>query len=117
MSDSPLNPVDVEKAIEETKNRIANGVRIVTARDKDRRDRKREFDKAWALAFKRAEGPVEDRKQQAVIDTMAERESYDDAEIAFKHAERTADALTKELFAWQSINNTIRAMYNAAGAS
>jgi len=117
MSDSPLNPVDVERKIEEVKNRIASGVKVVTAAERDRKAKKREFDLAWAHAFKRAEGSVEDRKQQAVIDSMPHREAADNAEIAFKHAERTAEALTKELFAWQSINNTIRAMYNAAGAS
>jgi hypothetical protein len=116
MSDSPLNPVDVERKIEEVKTRIANGVRVVTAAERKRKEAKRVFDNAWAVAFKRAEGPIEDRKQQAVIDTMTEREAADDAEIAFKHAERTAAALEKELFAWQSINNTIRTMYNAAGA-
>ena len=44
---------------------------------------------------------------------MPHREEADNAEIAFKHAERTAKALEKELLAWQSINTNIRAMYGA----
>jgi len=51
----------------------------------------------------------------AEIESMPHREAADIAEIAFKHAERTAKALEKELFAWQSINSNIRAMYGAAG--
>ena len=48
---------------------------------------------------------------------MPHREEADNADLAFKHAERTAKALEKELFAWQSINSNIRAMYGAAGVA
>ena len=47
---------------------------------------------------------------------MDKREEADIAEIAFKHAERTAKALEKELMAWQSINSSLRAMYSAVRA-
>jgi hypothetical protein len=110
-----LNPVDVERKIEETKNRIADGVKIVTAREKEMKARKRDFDNAWAFAIKRAEGPEYMRKADATIATMPHREEADNAEIAFKFAVRTADALDKELFAWQAILKSVCAMYNAAG--
>lgn len=109
------NPAAVEQKIEETKNRIAAGVSIVTAREKEMKDRKRDFDLAYAHAFKRAEGSVKDREYTADIEAMPHRETADNAEIAYKHAERTAKALDRELFAWQSILNSVRAMYNAAG--
>jgi len=109
------NPADVENKIEETKNRIAAGVRIVTDREKEMKAKKRAFDLSWAYAMKHAEGPEYQRKAEATIDTMPHREEADNAEIAFKHAIRTADALEKELFAWQSILNNLRAMYGAAG--
>ena len=102
------NPAAVEQKIEETKNRIA-------AREKEMKDRKRDFDLAYAHAFKRAEGSVKDREYTADIEAMPHRETADNAEIAYKHAERTAKALDRELFAWQSILNSVRAMYNAAG--
>jgi hypothetical protein len=110
------NPADVETKIEETKNRIAAGVRIVTDREKAMKEKKRLFDLAWAYAIKKAEGPEYLRKSEATIDTMPHREEADNAEIAYKHAIRTADALERELFAWQSILNSVRAMYGAAGA-
>ena len=89
------NPVSVEQKIEDTANRIAKGVAVVTAAE--------------------PEGPVHERRYAADIESMPHREAADIAEIAFKHAERTAKALEKELFAWQSINSNIRAMYGAAG--
>lgn len=109
------NPADVENKIEETKNRIAAGVRIVTNAEREMKARKRDFDLAWAYAMKHATGPEYMRKAEAAIDTMPRREEADNAEIAYKHAIRTADALERELFAWQSILNSVRAMYGAAG--
>lgn len=109
------NPVEAERRIDETVNRIAKGVSVVTAAEREARATKRAFDLAYAHAYKRAEGPVHIRKYEADILTMAQREEADNAEIAFRHAERTAKALEKELFAWQSILNSVRAMYGAAG--
>ena len=109
------NPADVEQKIEETKNRIAAGVKIVTGSEKTMKAKKRDFDNAWAFAIKKAEGPEYMRKADATIATMPHREEADNAEIAFKHAVRTADALDKELFAWQAILKSVCAMYNATG--
>lgn len=110
-----LNPVDVERHIQEVSNRIARGVQIVTAAEREAREKRRMFDLAFARAYKQADGPAHERKYTAEIDAMPHREAADIAEIAFKHAERTAKALEKELFAWQSINNSIRSMYGASG--
>lgn len=107
------NPVDVENKIEETKNRIAAGVKIVTAREKEMKARKRDFDLAYANAYKNADGSIKDREYEADIKTMPHRELADDAEIAYKHAIRTADSLEKELFAWQAILKSVTAMYGA----
>lgn len=109
------NPADVERKIVETKNRIAAGVKIVSAAERAMKAKKRDFDLAWAYAIKKAEGPEYLRKADATIDTMAYREEADNTELAYKHATRTADSLERELFAWQSILNSVRAMYGAAG--
>jgi hypothetical protein len=113
--DSPVySPESVELKISECVNRIAKGVQVVTAAERESRKAKRDFDLAFALAYKRSEGPVHIRKYEADIATMPHREAADNAEIAFKHAERTAKALEKELIAWQSIGASIRVMYGAA---
>ena len=110
-----LNPVDAERKIQELSDRISKGVGIVTAAERESRAKKRAFDLAYAYSYKSAEGSIKEREYTADIQTMPHREEADNAEIAFKHAERTAKALEKELQAWQSINSNIRAMYGAAG--
>jgi hypothetical protein len=115
--DAPVhNPVDIEQRIEEISNRIAAGVRVVTAAEREARAKKRAFDLAYAYAYKQADGSIKEREYTADIQTMPHREEADNAEIAFRHAERTAKALEKELFAWQSINGNVRAMYGAVRA-
>ena len=109
------DPVAVEQKIEETKNRIAAGVKIVTGCEKELKAKKRAFDLAYAYAYKNGEGSIKDREYTADIQTMPHREEVDNAEIAFKHAIRTADSLDKELFAWQAILKSVVAMYSAAG--
>ncbi len=111
-----LNPVDAERKIQELSDRIARGVGVVTNAERDARTKKRAFDLAYAHAYKRAEGSIKEREYSADIQTMDKREESDNAEIAFKHAERTAKALEKELVAWQSINSNLRAMYGAVRA-
>jgi len=110
------NPADVERKIEETSNRIATGVRIITDREKELKAKKREFDLAYAFAYKRAEGSIKDREYQADIDTMPRREEADNAEIEYKYATRTADSLERELFAWQAILKSVVALYGAVRA-
>jgi hypothetical protein len=110
------NPVEAENKVEEISNRIAAGVKAVTAAERLSRDKKRAFDLAYAYAYKKAEGSIKDREYTADVETMPRREEADNADITFKHAERTAKALEKELFAWQSILNSCRSMYGAAGA-
>ena len=111
-----LNPVDAERKIQELSDRIARGVGVITNAERETRAKKRAFDLAYAHAYKKAEGPVHERRYTADILTMAQREEADIADIAFKHAERTAKALEKELMAWQSINSSLRAMYGSVRA-
>lgn len=110
------NPADVEIKIEETKNRIAAGVRVVTNAEKEAKAKRRDFDLAFAYAMKGAEGPEYLRKAEATITAMPHRAAAEDAELTFRHAVRTADALEKELYAWLGILKDVTAMYMAAGA-
>jgi len=73
--------------------------------------RKHEFARAMVAAV----GPEYVRMAEATMVAMPEREAADRAEEAFHHAEREARSLEKELFAWQSILNSVRAMYVTTG--
>ena len=113
-ADPPVfTPESVEQKIAECVTRIANGVRVVTEAERKAREAKRIFDLAYAHAYKRTEAAAHVRRYEADIMTMGQREEADNAEIAFRHAERTARALEKELLAWQSIGASIRAMFPA----
>lgn len=115
MTADVLNPVDVETKIQEVSGRIAKGVQVVTQAEREARRLRRAFDLAYAYAYKKHDGPAHEKRYAADIESMPHREDAENAEIALHHAERTAKALEKELFAWQSINGNIRAMYGAAG--
>jgi hypothetical protein len=109
------NPASCEAKIEEISDRISRGVRVVTAAEREAKAKRREFDLAFALAYQRSEGPAHARRYEADIASMPHRKAAEDAEIVFRHAERTARALEKELVAWQSINSNIRSIWGAAG--
>lgn len=109
------NPADVEVKIEETKNRVAAGVKIVTAAEREMKAKKRDFDLASAYVMKETTGPEYIRKAEATITTMPHRAVAEDAEIAYRHAVRTAESLEKELYAWMGILKSSTAMIAAAG--
>ena len=81
------DPVAVEQKIEETKNRIAAGVRIVTGCEKELKAKKRAFDLAWSpTPHKNGEGSIK-RPRRSTADIRDDRrdtgeEACDNAEIA-----------------------------------
>jgi ABC-type sulfate transport system substrate-binding protein len=112
-----LNPAETERWIRDVKDRIAKGVRVVTEAEKTAKAKRRDFDDAWAYAMKHAEGPEYLRKAEATMATMTQRAQAENAEIAFRYAERLAKALDKELFAAMAVNSNIRSMWVAAGVA
>lgn len=106
-----LNPADIESRIQSIARRIHEGVSVVSNADAAARKAKHVLDLAFARAYLGHNGPAHERKYAAEIATEKEREACDIAEVAFKHAERTAKALDAELRAMQSIGASIRSMY------
>lgn len=106
-----LNPVDIEQRISECAKRIHKGVGVVTAAETAFRTADRAFDVAFAHAYLDHRGPAHEKKYAATIATEKQREARDVAEVAFKHADRTAKAIEAELRALQSIGASVRAMY------
>lgn len=110
----PVNPVEIENLIRQTTNSISNGVRHVSDALAKFREAERVYDLALAKAYMRHAGAAHEKKFAATIATDTERKARDDAEIAFRHAERKMKALETELSAWQSINKTISQMFSAS---
>lgn len=117
MSGEVLNPVQVEQNIRTLANNIARGVTVVSNTEAEARKARREYDIAFAHAYMNWTGAAHEKKYAAVIATEAELEAADVAELAYKHAERTARALTEELRAWQSVGASVRAMYGTPGGA
>jgi hypothetical protein len=108
-----LNPVDIEGAIRTCADRIHTGVGIVSNAEAKAREASRMYDRAYAQAYLKAEGPAHEKKYRAELLTGRERDALDVAELAYRHAERTAKAIEAELRAWQSVGASVRAMYGA----
>ena len=115
MTGTVHDPAEVEGYIEQTKDLIAAAVLFIDEAETTMKAARRAFDHEFARAMLAADGPEYLRKAEATTVAMPERETADLAEIAFHHAEREARSLEKELFAWQSILNSVRSMWNATG--
>jgi hypothetical protein len=108
-----LNPVEIEEAIRVCSQRIHQGVLVVTQEERAARAARRTHDVAYAVAYLDFDGPAHERRYAAEVATQDARAAADDAEVRFRHAERTARAVEAELRAWQSIGASVRLMYGA----
>lgn len=117
MSGDVLNPAEVEQTIGAVANDIARGVPVVSNAEASARQARRTYEVAFAHAYMAHKGPAHEKKYAAVIATEAEWDASDVAELAFKHAERTARALESKLRAMQSIGASVRAMYSTPGGA
>lgn len=112
---APLNPVEVEARIRELATQISRGVDVVDEAYRAFLAADRAFDDAWAHAYLKALGNMEDRKQTARAETMELRKARDVADAAYKYADRRSKALESELRAMQSVGASVRNMYTVAG--
>jgi hypothetical protein len=112
-----LNPVEVEQHIRELANHISRGVTIVSNAEAEARRARHACDVAFAHAYIAYDGPAHQKRYAAEASTEEERAEADTKELAFRHAERTARALTEELRAYQSIGASVRAMYSTPGGA
>lgn len=110
-----LNPVDIENAIRETAERIANSVKVCSERYETFLTADREYDRAFANAYMNADGPAHEKKYSAELATFGARSARDVADAAYRYADRLAKALDLELRAYQSIGASVRTMYSVAG--
>jgi hypothetical protein len=110
-----LNPVTVEQAIRAISNRIANSVKVCSERYEAFATAEHTYDVAYARAYLKAEGPAFTKKYTAELATETERSTLIVADVAYRHADRLAKALTEELRAMQSVGASVRMMYAVAG--
>lgn len=110
-----ISPVQVETAIREVANRMAEGVKICSDRYAAFLDADHRFDVAYARAYMQHDGPAHEKKYAAVLATRGERDARDAADVAYRHADRRAKALESELRSLQSVGASLRVQYGVAG--
>lgn len=115
MSVDTLNPVAIENRIREISDRIAKSAGVCNDRYVAFAKASHAYELAYAVAFMAYEGPAHSKKYSAEIATSELRESRDNADAAYRYADRLAKALESELRAYQSIGASVRAMFNVAG--
>lgn len=108
-----LNPVAIEQRMQEIARRIHEGVKVVSAAESAARAARHAADVAYAQAYMAHQGAAHEKRYAATIATAEEAHAADVAEVAFRHAERTARALENELRAVQSVGASVRSMYSA----
>jgi hypothetical protein len=106
-----INPVEVEQQMLDVAAHIERGVHVVRDAELACATAKREFDRAWALAFGKATGAVKSREVEAMLVTMPQREAFEIAEVAYHHAQRLSRALEKKLDALRSVGASVRTAY------
>lgn len=109
------NPVRIEEAIRECANQIAEGVKVCGDRYKAFLEADREYDAAFAFAYLDSAGPAHERKYRAEVQTQTARAARDQADAAYRYADRRARAFEAELRALQSVGASVRQAYEVAG--
>ena len=115
MTAEVLNPVEVENGIREVSHNIGRGVRICDERYRAFLAADHDYDVAFARAYMDATGPAHERKYAAELEPVLERRARDEADAAYRYADRRAKALENELRALQSVGASVRSMYGTAG--
>lgn len=107
--DELITPGDVERALLEITARIDRAPAELKLRHEELRKAKAAYRTAYALAYKRADGTIADRKADAELETADLAEALDDKEIAYRYARDLQDSLRTELRAIQSAGSMMRA--------
>ncbi len=109
------SPVQIETAIHEVSNEIAESVTVCGDLYRRFLDTDRVYDYEFARAYLAAQGAVVARKYMAEVATIRQREDRDLADASYRLADRRSRALQEKLRALQSVGASIRSQYGVAG--
>lgn len=111
-----VTPQDVERAMIEVTARIDRAPAHLKVYHEAVRAARAEYRREYAIAYSRATGTQLDRKIQAELECDVQSNSVDAAEIAYKYATDTFDALRTKLRALQSVSSLMKAsMFGSHG--
>lgn len=116
MKDDLVTPHDVEREMIDLTARIDRAPSTLREYHEAVRAARAIHRTAYALAYSKAPGTQIDRKMRADLDTQVESASVDAAEIAYRYANDTFDALRTKLRALQSVSSLMKAsMFGSQG--
>lgn len=110
-----VTPDQVIGELEAVRNDAARGPRELEKAERAYLVAKRQFDREYALAYKRADGPVEDRKQQATIDADSFAQAMDDAQIILNYVKAHSRSLDSQQSNLQTQAKLVEITYKLAG--
>ena len=111
----PLNPVSLEQEITNALNSVSKSIPEVSQAYDQHKTTELQFKRDYALAFQKAAGSIEDRKQQAVIETYDSALQAQVAEVKYKRLLDYQRAYRDKLSAFQTLAKSVVAAYNVAG--
>lgn len=90
-------------------------VRQLETADNDAVEKRAAYDLAYSRAFLLAEGSMDIRKHQSVVDTADQRMAADVADALVRHLRRRIDALKVRVECGRSMNSALKTEMNLAG--
>ena len=111
----PINPVMLESEIRKSDESIAKSIVPVSKAYDAWKSAELQLDKAYALAYRDADGSVEDRKQAAFLATIDLAWAAKDADVVYRRMRDYQRAYRDRLSAFQSLSKSVVAAYNVAG--
>ena len=112
---TPLSPVAIEQEMVTSLNSISQSIRKVSDAYDNWKTSELAFKKEYAIAYRNATGSIEDRKQQAIEETMPAAEELKDNEVIYKYMLDHQRAYRDKLSAFQTLAKSVNAAYGAAG--
>jgi hypothetical protein len=113
----PNTPPAVDQAIENTRQRIENGVDVIDGLRRGVMKARKALAEAKAHAYVDSEGTIPERNAQVVLATADEVEALDAAIAAYEYAKDLQKRLSKDLDAYRSIGASVREAYRFTGGS
>lgn len=108
-------PDSIIRELADVRTNVAKSASILEERERAYLEAKRVHDREYGLAYMRAQGPVEDRKQQAAVDTESFAHARDEALVLWNYAKTRARSLESEQTNLQSQARLVEITYRLAG--
>lgn len=115
MSDKQLTANDVALALAKLGRELDGLVTALERAETDAVNRREDFTLAHARAFLRAEGAMDVRKHQAIVDTHAERLAAETAEALVRGLRRQVDSVKVRIDIGRSVGVAVRSEMALSG--